>query len=1221
MRNALVIEFPGWGYALADRDWPGEDYAKPPGIHQDSEDLFTVQVPEEPLDGPGWVFAVADFGSVSDVIPAGAHFDLYLDPDTKLGVFVVGAGSVVGDQWVFEARCRDLSAAGTQWALPLSGEAESVLPKDAFLFPYVARAVCSEPLRDLVSRLAPYLPEVSRETLYEDLVSSWTTQLQSEISVRGGLASSSGFTFTVINPARLSDQRTEAGSLKPFPDAAQGIEVLASQAKWTWGSLAIPGLRSDNAGMTLRSREYDLNIGTMVLDFTEGADTFTVNYETQDGRALYWGNDTTDWLYALSDSGNQELSGRAVTNVFGSYANGDIPRGAEAWSAPPSGSGRRVIMWSVDPGDPNPMLHARKVYDGYLDAWGDGDYSTSLTWQVVDSLSWLRSTRKVAALSPELSDSLRNIRTGAGTFRNPDMYVSPFDVLVDLRFVPETGAFEEARDALAAEDPQSPQWVAFGGYAFPHALLSYQPFLAELNTDEYPLDYTYQVTRLDVAPGGGFEPDPPARNTSLNVYLWAVSKLGVPLGDREDDFEFAYETARDISGEERLWWSTRDFVPRSQTDSRPGSDNVSAFGLADVRVPTGYLTVPSFPGDPRNYPLGLVDPGDVPAGRWTRLSTLSPTGDIFDSISLESIAQFRASQAGYLRLANRVVTEYAGFSEPVHVFYTNTADNPFQVLRGLTGQIARTIRGSATTTRPYSAHTVVTVSVAEVVLQVLLSTGTSRFADQVDLSLDPGEYRVEPGDNGVYDVLPRMFGLGLPYNAVHVRQVEDYRITPYSDPLTEVPGPGAENGVPLRSVTMANVVMTAKDAEDPAKWLEEQVLQPFGLALVANARGALEIRTMDSFDSEYVDPETGDFLVSITRDDLNAENHSDPVDITLRSEAKDLIQSYTLDAEDRTLRYLIRPTFVANFAIGDPPAIRLNSQLGDQQVKLEDVIIRQTSSLQVSGKQAVPISRNASLQANFEVDWTPFLRIDPGTRTPFPGTWWQNPAFIDADLSLAFTIIRNVNTVFRDDKVERWQIGKPQIRFEVVPFFPAVDLLTPGSQVLVDFPEVTNIDGSAGIRGIVLITAVQHDIHSGVRVVTGRVIEQEVPSLPSFGNYWAMTLPVDEDRTGLADDQFVIAGYEDGTASAQFRFLEDIPTTVPVRVLDQWFRAIADADMGPVSSAGIAHLSIDVPVDAAYVILRDLDDLADTGITAPADEAHSWRYNAFLDARWRWRAP
>jgi hypothetical protein len=420
--------------------------------------------------------------------------------------------------------------------------------------------------------------------------------------------------------------------------------------------------------------------------------------------------------------------------------------------------------------------------------------------------------------------------------------------------------------------------------------------------------------------------------------------------------------------------------------------------------------------------------------------------------------------------------------------------------------------------------------------------------------------------------------------------------------------------------------MTWDDAKNPAKWLEEKILRPYGLVLTSSSEGKLQIRTIDSFDITLYDKATRTFKPEalLGEEDLSVDQYNQTPLVTLNQKPTDLIQRYSHEHENKLFRY----------SVVYPPGVPRNERAGFPIETFKDGAIKLTAKSIGGSRTLVPVARNINLTETDTMASAAFLNEEAVFTNPENPLYfwsfynakniWFTPSF-GSQLRNRFNICSRLNAVCRAEKINRWQVQRPEIQFEVMPTFPGTRFLTPGSQIFVTLPNIPNIDGSRGLQGIVLLTSVQHDILSGVRIITGRVVAQETPKQATYGNYWALTARVG-DSSGVASNELIIKFSSEEELNGARLALQPNNQVGPVRFLDQFCanlptatqseREILDITWDINNLEAVVEFNDDITIpkiDIAYIVFDSLGTL----LNSSEDETKA--NNAFFNANWRWQ--
>jgi hypothetical protein len=1270
MKKAMMVEFPGWGFKITDfltdtqisdaiaGGLPANELFKRPLVGDVTTPTFTADVDYNRFPdnkGGDWTIRVSTAKSIG--LEPGVWFDLYFgrsaDAYQKVGTFYIVSYTDLSFIRNLTVRAIDLTAYGQA---EITYGTTTPAPTHSFLHPYIPRSVSTLPPQELYDVLQAAGLSVGVQTgdpnaiyqrfPWEPIVTDFTTQLKQEIDVRGGIASSSGFTFQTLFSGRESRiEPNSIGTLPRNPDRNQQLENLVSQNKYTWGQAVNPGEVEDNRGIAYRRGGY--NSGILTQTYKAGrfvpriADTGSWWRNVFSG---FFGSDFTNLFVASNPKASDNTAAQldrdpndgdtiayeVIPFVFGSAPAIDtIPRDAEVWSTPPTAIGRRVRLWTWDVSLENPMTTADLVYDGYIDDWQIANDSTELSFSIVDVLSWLRRENRldVVARTEQLWDEERQqffdrnefTKLGESPVRNG---YDPFTVAIDVKF-------EE--DAIDIEDEGNtqprvvvPQWIQMGGYAFPHHNL-YQR-----NIDSrFPTTYTYLITQpIEYE---GFFTTPQDSVDKYTLYDLdeifdkpkdiLVRKMGIPVDSQEENFDFSEGSLNEGdnfgNGNSLIWFKSDD-----------SNFSVTSQMAQDTKIPIGYLEIPSVP----HVTWMGIGPYSTGGAR-VFLNEIRKIGLGNDAINYQ-VANVRLATYAYRKFAMNLMANFIQDIKPCHVFFQryggsanrlNGINRPIVIDDPTQSPNISEVAGRHVNKRNYEQN--IYVSLLEVVLQVLTSTGSYRFLSQSERLIQSPFVR--NGINGRYDLLPEGFGLGIPQSLIDVEQLENFSFSPYTKTqVVDELFPEREGTIKLDDLVLQNLVMTWDDAKNPAKWLEEKVLRPYGLVLTSSAEGKLQIRTIDSFDSSLYDLSNRTFKPEalLGEEDLSVDQYNQTPLVTLNQKPTDLIQRYSHAHENKLFRYsVVYPTLVGN-----------NRDSTSPTETFKDASIKLTAKSIGGSRSLVPVARNINLTETDTMASAAFLNEEAVFTNPEnPLYFWS---FYDAQniwrssgplrrsaLIRRYNLSSEVNAVCRAEKINRWQVQRPEIQFEVMPTFPGTRFLTPGSQIFVTLPNIPNIDGSRGLQGIVLLTSVQHDILSGVRIVTGRVVAQEAPKQATYGNYWAMTARVG-DSSGVASSELIIKFSSEEELNGARLALQPNNQVGPVRFLDQFCanlptatqseREILDItwDINNLEAVVEFNNNITIPkIDIAYIVFDSLGTL----LNSSEDETKA--NNAFFNANWRWQ--
>ena len=1248
MRSAVVVEFPGWGYPLIPSGY-GDVHD---GIEQNDDDLAVIAVPDpEVIPFPDlrigeWKFTIPD--QHSDLLFAGVHLDIYIgndpDPYRRAGVWVitdVDPGAEPGDPWEITARAKRLTASGRAWWLGVS--TPEILPKNSFMFPYLPRTCTSAPMGAeivdaLRSRQDPYDAVIAQgeieygieggffdaavvlESLFDHSVIDWTTQLSQEIGVRGGIQSSSGYTITLGRQGFVSLNllgRQDYSDISPDLDARGNLRESANTARLVY-NLSEPQAMGDLADEVVYS-----GTGT-TWDSDDGVYKYTSGRFLEPGAAVqYWGNDTTHWC--REENGDITY----IPDICGTIGDHvDIPHDSVSWPSIPSGTGRSAVVYVVDPDSDNPWRDAEVIYTGYIEEWSDSAAHTAITFQIIDALQWARSTRRVGAWNLETFPR-RNVQ-----WQNPLYVISAapdpetnnaeiWDTYFNVRFSPETDT-----EDIETQGYIDYQFIEIDGYAFPHAWLT--PQFSTPASGNLDNRYSYFATQLVYWPtvpegtGPVIEDSytfffPPTVNwiTTDDQYL-GVLKWGVAVDDGNQEMQYRSVSSKlglEIPEDQDDTWQGFRFHPEAIlrsillvtsriTIGASGSQLVGA--LNEFWIPSGYENLPRGIGDtsPDGAFYGEFTPWQDVEDRSSRRPT-SLLAELKDGPLQEKARHIRVSQLAYRAWNQYSFQNLAQKAKPCHVFFSTSplsgeigeATNFRELTQVMSG-------GYETTRRP----TVILASVADVILQVLLSTGTSEFDRREYDETFPrlrmvGDIAVRGGVNGRHDVLPPGFGLGLNPDVVDVAQIENFGFTPYTQNRIRT-----LDVIRLDEVPVANLCMRYADTADPAKWLTENILEPFGLALITDQRGRIKIASMDSLSSDFWTPSTG-WVGVIPAEAISATDYDAPPDSRTLTRDRDSIQRYTESYTERALR--------AYNVYGGWN----RSDIHSPAIEYLDSDISQTADSTVSPRFRIPTQRTSGITVTNDLVSEPLLirRELPGREfgefedeevlgleveapdvDPLPGPNWVAEAVEAWQGRFDFV---DILWAMRNDKVLRWSVAKTEIEITLGPFSPEVGLIHPGTQILIEIPELQRYRGTQEtVPCHVLITSVSRDITSGDRVCRGYLIARDDLGVPvvTSNDAWAAVWHVAVDQSGLPGNRVRVYYSRVRESEGLRRYAEDTNFKFTATAwYDEYHREIpTDLDVEAVffdeepSGYWVIEFNGDVPVNAEIITVAGRADLS-----------------------------
>jgi len=1139
-----------------------------------------------------------------------------------------------------------------------------------FIFPYIPRISTS--VRPEAWLTSCGVAQAEWEAQAEEGVTDWTRQLSQEIPPVGGIASSTGFQITMLFQGRPLPTADADIRARNRPDQTRGIENLISTYKFPVGAVQISDLIT-NKGISLvndpnSSRQFVWSSSVLTRFFesegqrrwtgqTSPVDLTPLIYDLPSSPVLsdvenyldsvmpfFFGSQTTEFSFESTPStstsnrftGDRAVNYRLLPGAFGSDPIYDLPVAAEPWSAPPTLPGRRARIWVVDIDDPTLLQSAELIFDGLAGSARIDQGLTQVQIQFDDYLTWMRvnSNRADAQLSTLAGD---NSAVSAASGVSDDalskgVFVSrlrPFDIFFKAKFeIPTRGSTQVLGGASVALENFFPQWIKLGSYAFPCSRLvrggsSYYDTVEQSFTDFSPQGSPYNFARdlYMVTHGLWIENntyrefpqdntsnflsgDEPARYRAplaSNALLERVRKLGIPIGDEPDD-SFNYASIE----YDRI------------TLNHPGNpDDIRLLGSASFalanperdflnRPRVGYLNLPSVPSE-ENANSNLRD-----NSKNTQLWAGDATTLINVPEPFPAVQRHKISQVMYRQFAEQILTKFE--PEPIHIFfgsleqtelttqrYSDLALERFGRREGLTRYVStdgfRSIASSCV------------ISVAEVILQVLTSTGTFSYGDSGSTTASTawenfegfaqrGFYSVIPGFNGPFDLLPIGFGQGIPIANVDVDQILNYSYQ-IKDGSTNF-----ERLIALSDIYLRDVTMTMEDVKDPEDWLVRNILQPFGLGLFY-AGGKIKVATMDGFRNfEGDDPRLIIGNLDLHSDDLGREPS-----VLWESPAENLIQDFRIKGKERS--YVYYDKFPNSKNQTELPLIKRN---------YAKVIV---SSAAQTSRGLTPTAKNVDNVREVEVDW--ILNFRPGTGVGAPySELAKHPLSGQQNFTPYFSYVldpRDENSIFiltwnstqnsillsLAGKIVRWTVARPRITFDLAPWYFGYDLVEPGAQLQYQLDNFPSIAAERGGRGVILVTNVQRHIESGVKSISGYVIAQDPPvfttvDLWSFGG---------DEWVKVSDTIFELTA---GGGSPEAESWEDTILKDAVGwklvALDEYGVVLADdLRVNSISRSGATFtVTLDAPgvvsSDVKYLILDRLDRNEALGVKQPEVNAY-----------------
>jgi hypothetical protein len=191
-------------------------------------------------------------------------------------------------------------------------------------------------------------------------------------------------------------------------------------------------------------------------------------------------------------------------------------------------------------------------------------------------------------------------------------------------------------------------------------------------------------------------------------------------------------------------------------------------------------------------------------------------------------------------------------------------------------------------------------SVIDVILQILTSTGSGT----ADVDVPSSSYRQIPGVNGAWDLIPREFGLGI--------NIDEIDLDTFSKVRRERGG--------MDQLVVSNIYMeVGKDT--PQKFLEEQILKPFFLALGTDSVGKVIL-------VDVADITVGPNTVQIPSSSF-VRKGGQRTRVTLTYDATDLSDSFTFNWKEPFRSIWSDPLFIRSLTSSGISAGAQSRQLND----------------------------------------------------------------------------------------------------------------------------------------------------------------------------------------------------------------------------------------------------------------------------------------------------
>jgi hypothetical protein len=192
------------------------------------------------------------------------------------------------------------------------------------------------------------------------------------------------------------------------------------------------------------------------------------------------------------------------------------------------------------------------------------------------------------------------------------------------------------------------------------------------------------------------------------------------------------------------------------------------------------------------------------------------------------------------------------------------------------------------------------ISIIDVILQILTSTGSGTAGVDVPTAT----YRQVGGVNGAWDLIPREFGLGV--------NLEEIDLDSFSKARRKRGG--------MAQLSVSNIYMEA-GKDTPQKFLEEQILKPFFLALGTDAVGKMIL-------VDVSDINVGTDVTVISQSDFTRKN-GQRTRVNLSYDAADLSDSFTYNWKEPFRDDWADPYFIRSLTASGVSA-------GSQVRQLED---------------------------------------------------------------------------------------------------------------------------------------------------------------------------------------------------------------------------------------------------------------------------------------------
>lgn len=1074
--KCLAVEWLGWGIPV---DTPPDNI-----LREVVSGTVNKGTPAEVPRGGDvpWFFTMADASGLAVNMFVDAFFQTG-QAVLKFATYIVVA--IEGD--VLTCRLVEFAGQGATWwrgtrGTGTIGDTTANLPTMRLHF-YIPRLTTSDGII-----LESGLPQLEGKRVWDDSLLSWTTQLRQQAPARGGINSSSGFSVTIGFDG--DEARNQSDLEDPENDLYRHIEVLLSGLKLPFG--AVPDATFPrNRGVSLSGNLAWFG-GRAQLSFGPGSNGPP---DPADDVSLYWGSVQTDRAEVFSNSfasipgvyGSDYLlitpSEVGIPGIF------ELPSGIAPYRRPPGVAGRRVRLWVIDfePGQPGSLWgteETKTVFSGYTTTASLSNSATAVTITIADALTALRENRNLGPPSVREDEPAFAFRGGSAA----DPNVTPQTTLEDY----SRGPFNVEMIPRGFEFPSTgrviPFWTEIGGWAFPTSSLTrvvsgdrlrrFQICRARPREGLDAADVTYEI-----------------ENQRFRG-LW-VEKYGIAV---EPDEEFTWGTlSEDDSGRtERPQdvflqpFTIRiddTFGATTRFNNDPSIQLPAGYAAIFSRpdqAPWDFLTIGAAPFTldlpPEYYITGVLQLLLPQAGN------LSPRDQAVGS-SRKSLFAVRSFTD--LRL-NPLVRENA--QSLIHVFIPSVGSSGHQVLQLFRASLDQV-------GIEYSASPAMTISALDLILQLLTSRGAA-------VPANTGNYEVMPGINGPWDLVPRPFALGVPVGLVDWESILDDRFRTPTGEISQAPA--------LDQILLTNTYMRQDDLGDPAKWLEENVLTPYGIVLTSDARGNLI-----SFQSDVSPVVT---LETIEFQDLHSDDPDAAPSVSWDAREDNFLSGASLSFLDPngvvldTLRPF--PGFPTRDVIQSASQSSWQNAVGRDRKRENIKTTLRARPAEIGAAMIGTHSGGSGMEETFALEYAP-PPLDLETLSSVSTDLEEYGLFLTR-LRLTSFVVPGIDPDFLGavltSRVLRWSLPRPRVSFAVNPGYPDIDALQPGRSVSVELYGV-GIDGQKEMTGVVLIDSVSRTLDTGVVDVLGHFFSAVDFTGEPFGNLWALSVPVNfEDPAGPIDE-------------------------------------------------------------------------------------------------------